>query len=157
MAVEGAPRNYDQKFNFGIEIDDIDIAWFSAMSSLEAEVGVVEQHEGGSLNVADQAPGKVKFAEVTLSVGATDNRQLYDWWLQVIDAGSGVNGTGLTAGKYKRNVSLVQRDRDGTTKRRWDLYEAWPRKFVAGEWDGNAEENAIQQVVLVFKRFELTQ
>lgn len=154
MPITGQPRNYDKKFNFTVEIDGLDVAWFESISSLEAEVGVVEQHEGGQLNVADQSPGKVKFAAVTLSIGATDNRELYDWWLQVVNAAA---NSGLPDAGYKKSVAIVQNDRDGTEKRRWNLFEAWPSKFVAGEWDAKAEENVIQQVTLTYKYFELEQ
>jgi phage tail-like protein len=157
MTVQGNPRNYDKRFLFSVEIDDIDVAWFSSISGLEAEIGVVEQHEGGGINVADESPGKVKFSELTLGVGSTDNRQMYDWWLQVVDASGGDNGSGLPDDQYKKNIAIVQRDRDGTTKRRWNLFQAWPKKFKAGEWDATAEENVMQEVVIRYRRFDLAQ
>lgn len=151
MAVQGNPRNYDKKFLFAVEIDGIDVAWFESVSGLEAEIGVVEQHEGGNINVADQSPGKVKFAAITLMVGSTDNTQLYDWWLQVIDAGANV---GEVDNDYKRNLSIVQKDRDGSEKRRFNLYEAWPSKYKSGEWDAKAEENVIEEVTLTYKYYD---
>lgn len=154
MAVTGTPRNYDKKFLFTVEIDGLDIAWFESISSLESEVGVVEQHEGGLINVADQSPGKIKFAPVTLMVGATDNRELYDWHLLVADAAA---NAGEPDDGYKKNVAIVQKDRDGSEKKRWNLFEAWPSKFKAGEWDAKAEENVIQEITLTYKRFELDQ
>jgi phage tail-like protein len=154
MPVTGTPRNYDKKFLFTVEIDGLDVAWFEKVSGLEKEVGVVEQHEGGDPNVADQSPGKVKFSEVTLTIGATDNRELYDWSELVIDAEA---GTGAVDNDYKKNVAIVQKDRDGSEKRRWNLFECWPKKFSAGEWDAKAEENVMQEVVLVVKRWKLDQ
>lgn len=151
MAVQGTPRNYDKKFLFGIEIDGLEVGWFESCSSLEAEIGVVEQHEGGTINVADQSPGKLKFSAVTLKIGATDNDDLYQWWLQVIDAAA---NSGEPDDGYKKNVSIVQKDRDGSEKRRHNLYEAWPSKFVFGEWDAKAEENVMEEVTLTFKRSE---
>jgi phage tail-like protein len=154
MPIVGQPRSYDKKFNFTIEIDGLDIAWFESVSGLEAEVGVVEQHEGGQLNVADQSPGKVKFAQLTLTVGATDNQELYNWFLQVIDSAS---NSGQPDNAYKKSVAVVQNDRDGTEKRRYNVYEAWPCKYKAGEWDAKAEENVIQEITLCYKYFELEQ
>lgn len=154
MPVTGTPRSYDKKFMFTVEIDGLAIAWFESVSGLESEVGVVEQHEGGSINVADQSPGKVKFSPVTLMVGATDNRELYDWYLLVIDAAA---NSGEPDDSYKKTVSIVQKDRNGTEKKRWNLFEAWPSKFKAGEWDAKAEENVMQEVTLTIKRWELDQ
>jgi hypothetical protein len=45
---------------------------------------------------------------------------------------------------YKRNLDVVQQDRDGVTLRRWSLSRAWPIKFVAGEWDNESDENIIE-------------
>jgi phage tail-like protein len=152
MPVTGTPRNYDKKFMFTVEIDGLTVAWFEAVSGLEAEIGVVEQHEGGSINVADQSPGKVKFPAFTLSIGVTDNRELYDWWLQVYDAAA---NSGQPDNAYKKNISIVQKDRDGSTKRKWDCFECWPSKFKAGEWDAKAEENVMQEITITYKYFEL--
>lgn len=154
MAVIGSPRNYDKRFLFAVEIDGLEVAWFSAISSLEAEIGVVEQFEGGQLTAADKSLGLVKFADLTLSIGTTNNRELYDWWLQVVNVAA---NSGLVDALYKKNLAIVQKDRDGSTKRRWTLYDAFPMKFKAGEWDASAEENVVQEMTLAYRYFDLEQ
>lgn len=154
MAVIGEPRGYHKKFLFAVEIDGVDVAWFETCSSLEAEVGVVEQHEGGLIGVADQSPGKLKWTAVTLTVGATNNNELYEWWLLVVDAAA---NAGQPDDAYKKNVSIVQKDRDGTERRRHNLVKAWPSKFVFGSWDAKAEENVMEEVTLTFLRAEREQ
>jgi len=67
------------------------------------------------------------------------------------------NHDSLTDVNYKRNLDIVQQDRDGTTLRRWSLSRAWPVKFVAGDWDNEADENVIESVTLTFDFFELVQ
>ena len=67
------------------------------------------------------------------------------------------SGLGLTDVCYKRNLDIVQQDRDGTTLRRWSLSRAWPVKFVAGDWDNEADENVIESVTLTYDFFELVQ
>ena len=94
------------------------------------------------------------FADITLERGATQDRDLFDWFQDVAVASSGL---GLTAGAYKRGVDIVQQDRDGSTLRRWSLSGAWPIKFVAGEWDNEADENVIESVTLAIDYFELLQ
>ena len=151
MTVQGKPRRYDKKFLFAIEISGLEVAHFETMSELSVEVGVVDQHEGGKANVADQSPGKVKFNTVTLTIGSTDNEELYNWFLQVIDAAA---NSGEVDEDYKRTLNLVQKDRNGIEKRRFKLFKAWPMKYIAGEWDAKAEENVIESVELVYLRFE---
>ena len=151
MSVIGQPRSYHKQFLFTVEIDGLDVGWFEKCSEIVGEVGVVEQHEGGNINVADQSPGKVKFPAVTLTIGATDNNELYNWWLQVIDAAANSGGPDET---YKKNVAIVQRDRDGTERRRHNLVKAWPSKFKYGEWDAKAEENVMEEITLTYLRPE---
>jgi len=57
----------------------------------------------------------------------------------------------------KDPLDVVQQDRDGTTLRRWSLSRAWPVKFVAGDWDNEADENVIESVTLSYDFFELVQ
>lgn len=151
MGVVGKPRSYDKRFLFTIEIDQLTVAWFESASAIEAEVGVVEQHEGGKINVANQAPGKVKWSPVTLSIGATDNDELYQWWLLVVDSAA---NAGQPDDSYKKGVAIVQRDRDGSERKRWNLREAWPSKAKFGEWDAKAEENVVEEYTLTFKYAE---
>lgn len=149
--IVGTPRGYDQKWNFAVEIDGLDVAWFETVSGLEFEIGVAEQHEGGSIVVASQEATKVKFTPVTLALGATGNRELYDWALEVANAAA---NAGAVSPDYKKSVSIVQKDRDGTEKRRYDLAEAFPTKYKSGEWDAKAEENVVEEMTLTYRYYE---
>jgi phage tail-like protein len=77
-----------------------------------------------------------------------------DWFQDVTITSSGL---GLTDVNYKRNIDIVQQDRDGTTLRRWSLSRAWPAKFVAGDWENEADEDVIESVTLSYDFFELVQ
>lgn len=145
--VIGEPRNYDQKWNFRVEIAGLTIAHFDSVKGLEFEAGVIEQNEGGTARVADKSPGKIKYSPVVLTTGATSNRELFDWWELVYNAAS---NKGAVGNSYKKNVTILQLDRDQTVKKRWTLSNAWPSKFVAGEWDAKADENTMQEMTLQY-------
>jgi len=151
MTVTGEPRRYDKKFLYSIEIAGLTVAHFQSCSELSFEVGVVEQHEAGLINVADQSPGKVKFPPIDLAIGATNDRELHDWAIQVIDAAA---NTGEPDDEYKKTMAIVQRERDGSEKKRYNLFKAWPFKYVAGDWDATAEENVIESMSITFIRWE---
>ena len=99
----------------------------------------VQYFEGGSL-IPNKSPGRLTFADVTLERGATQDRDLFDWFQDVAITSSGL---GLTDVNYKRNIDIVQQDRDGTTLRRWSLSRARPVKLVVGDWDNESDENVI--------------
>lgn len=152
MAIQGNPRSFHKKFKFVIEVDGVESSGFQKASEISSEVAKVEYREGGAL-IPDKSPGLVTVTDVTLERGATVDQDLFDWFSQVVDIGA---NSGLIDPEYKRTLDLVQQDRDGSTLRRWRLHDAWPIKFVAGEWDNEADENVIEMVTLTFDRFELT-
>jgi len=153
MAIIGNPRSFHKKFKFLIEIDGVAHAGFQKCSELSVEVANVQYYEGGSI-IPNKSPGRLTFADLTLERGATQDRDLFDWFQDVAVTASGL---GLTGENFKRNLDIVQQDRDGTTLRRWSLSRAWPVKFVAGEWDNEADENVIESVTLAYDFFELVQ
>jgi phage tail-like protein len=153
MAIIGKPRSFHKKFKFIVEIDQVQHAGFQKCSELSVEIANVQYYEGGSL-IPNKSPGRLTFPDVTLERGATEDRDLFDWFQQVA---STAGGLGLTDPDYKRNLDIVQQDRDGATLRRWSLTNAWPVKFVAGEWDNESDENVIESVTLSFDFFELQQ
>jgi len=150
MPIIGTPRSFHKRFSFIIEAE-LANAGFQKCSELSVEVANIEYHEGGSL-IPNKSPGRLKFADVTLERGATKDHDLFDWMQQVADAAA---NAGLVEPKFKRNIDIVQQDRDGSTLRRWTIAGAWPVKFVAGAWDNEADENVIESVTLTFDYFTL--
>ena len=146
----GAPIPHQHKYRFVVEIDDFARAEFSKCSALEAEIAKVETWEGGALT-AIKEPGRVTFTDVTLERGATSDEDCYRWFKEVVQA---YKDAGVVSPNHLRNVDIVQWDRDGTELRRWTLEEAWPTKFVAGEWDNGADETTVEMLTLCFRLFK---
>jgi phage tail-like protein len=153
MGVIGTPRTFHKRFKFVVEIDGIASAGFQSCSELAVEIAKVEHFEGGVL-IPDKSPGRVTFSDVTLERGATNDRDIWDWLKEVADAAA---NAGLVDPEYKRNLDIVQQERDGTTLRRWRVSNAWPVKFVGGAWDNNTDETNIESVTLTFDTFDLEQ
>ncbi len=76
---------------------------------------------------------------MTLERGATQDRDLFEWFQEVAITSSGL---GLTDVNGKRNLDAVHQNRDGVSLRRCPLSRAWPIKF--GEWDNEGDENVIE-------------
>ncbi|HMA92362.1 MAG TPA: phage tail protein [Polyangiaceae bacterium] len=152
MTIIGKPRSFHKRFKFLVECDDVKSAAFQKCSELSVEVAKIEHYEGGVI-IPNKSPGRLTFADVTLERGATSDEDLFKWFEDVARASSGI---GLVDPDYKRNLDIVQQDRDGRTLRRWTLNGAWPTKFVAGEWDNESDENVIESVTLTYDYFELS-
>jgi len=156
----GLPRSFHDKFKFVVEIDGILSAGFQKCSELSVEAAKIEYSEGGAL-IPNKSPGRLTYSDLTLERGATEDLDLYQWFLQVADGasfGAGAvpagQGAGLPDPYYKRTLDIIQQDRDGNTLRRWRVYNAWPQKFTAGDWDNEADEKVIEMVTLVYDFFE---
>jgi phage tail-like protein len=152
MARIGQPRSFFNKFKFLIEIDGITYSGFSKCSELSAELAKIEHYEGGSL-IPNKSPGRLSFPDITLERGATSDLELYDWFASVADASAGLGGAGLPDDLYKRSFDIVQLERNDVVVQRWSVTNAWPLKFVAGEWDNGADEKVISSVTLAYDFF----
>ena len=153
MAVIGTPRSFHKRFKYVVEADQVSSTGFQKCSELSVEAANVQYFEGGSL-IPNKSPGRLTFSDVTLERGATQDQDLFSWFQDVAITSSGF---GLPDIDYKRNLDIVQQDRDGSTLRRWSITGAWPVKFVAGEWDNESDENVIESLTLTYDFFELLQ
>lgn len=134
---------FDKRYAFRVEIDGITQAAFTTAGPLEATTEEVMQAEGGALS-DNKEPGKVVYAPITLTKGATDNRELYEWWKAVNQDGT----------DDFRDITLVQTDRAGNETRRYDCFDTWPMRGKFGEWDAAASENNIEEIELSVGRIE---
>lgn len=153
MPIIGTPRKRHHRWKFVVEIAGIVSAGFQAAGPLEAESATVAISEGGSI-IPHKSAGRATFAKVTLSRGATSDRDMYDWWLQTANAAA--NG-GAVDEDLKRSFDIVQQDRDGTELRRWRIFNAFSTKFTAGDWDNESDEFVIEQVEIDYDYFDLIQ
>lgn len=147
----GQPLDFYTRHEFVIEIEGIRRAGFASMSELAVEVSIASLHEGGR-STPHKRPVKKNYPNVTLTRGATDDRDLYDWVSQVSSAAT---GAGVTADGYKRTLDVVQLDRDGSERRRWTLYGAFPVRFAAGDWEADSDDPLMESVELAYDYFEI--
>lgn len=161
MPVLGAPRTFQDKFKFLVEIAGFDSAGFQKFGELSVEAAKIEYSEGGAL-IPNKSPGRLTYSDVTLERGVALDDDMYNWMSDVADASiqaSIVPGAGLGAGLidplFKRDLDVVQQDRNGVTLKRWRIFQAWPTKFVAGEWDNEADEKVIEMLTLTYDFFVL--
>jgi phage tail-like protein len=105
-------------FNFLVEIDGIVRAAFHEAGGLDSSIDVIEHREGGENITTRKLPGMVKFSNIVLKWGITDDQDLYNWHRQW--------AKGDPAAKRKSG-SVVLLDRQGQEKR---------RQRMAGQVDG---------------------
>jgi phage tail-like protein len=146
-------------FRFHIEIESFSRFGFSKMSGLERQTDVVEYREGGDNTTISKSPGLTKFPDVTLERGqilaaGKGNLDILKWATQVYDASA--KGPS-SSGAFRRDVDIVQFDKEGTEVHRWRLKDCWPRNDKPiSDLDAMASNNSLQTMVLVHEGFRLT-
>lgn len=145
----GKSLSYHKKFKFIVEIDDFASSAWTKCSELKMEIAKIEQWQGGAL-IPNKSLGRVTFTDVTLERGVTQDENCYDWMLNCADV---VKNSGLVDDEYKREVDIIQQDRDNKSLRKWGLEQSFPIAFSAGEWDNTSDENVMESVTLTFDQF----
>jgi phage tail-like protein len=152
MPIIGKPRTFQKKHKFIVEIDSVAFAGYQSCSELTSEIAETQYFEGGS-SIANKSPGRQTFSDVTLMRAAVEgDLDMYLWHQQVVEAQA---QAGLEEPEFKRNLDIVQLGNDGKTKRRWRLFNAWPKSFTAGAWDNDSDDNVIESVTLCYDYFTL--
>ncbi len=151
MGINGTPRARFHKWKFVVEIEGIAYAGFQNAGPLEAETATLAISEGGAM-IPDKSPGRVTFQPITLTRGATNDRDLYNWFLEVAKVSA---DTGEDDPIYKRDIDIVQQSRSGAELQRWRVFGCYPKKFSAGDWDNESDEFRVESVELEIDRFDL--
>ena len=136
---------YHKKYAFRVEIDGLTVAAFKTAGPLKANIGVVVEDEGGSLAPTKEM-GKVTYDNVVLSKGVTDSREMWNWFKDAVDGKDE---------EAKKDLAIVQTDRAGEEIKRWNVFNANPAAYTAGDWDGSAEENTIEELELAIESYDL--
>jgi len=138
-----------KKFNYKVEIDGITEASFSEVSGFDATIDVIEYRDGDEgVNWSRKLNGLTKFANVTLKWGMTSSMAFYEW---VTDVSTGK----LLDESRNKDITISLFDDDGSTVLAvWNLYHAWPSKYVAPDFNASSSEVAFESVEIVYENME---
>jgi phage tail-like protein len=132
MAV-GERHDPFRSYHFLVEMDGITRAGFRECSGLDSVQDVIEYREGNEGLAARKLPGMLRFSNITLKRGLTDDASLWEWRRKAAE------------GKVeRRNGSIVVLDETGAEKLRWNFSEGWPMKWVGPSFNAAGNEVAIE-------------
>jgi phage tail-like protein len=132
-------------FNFRVEIDQVGEAFFSEAGGLTFDVDPVDYREGTDQGLhVRKLTGLRKFSNITLKRGFTQNKELWDWYLSVLN--------GITE---RRNGAIVLRDEDHQDQLRWEFKEGWICKWEGPALNATSNDVAIESIEICVERVEL--
>lgn len=132
-----------RSFNFLVEIDGITRAGFQECSGLDSSQDPIEYREGNEGLTTRKLPGLVKYSNITLKWGITDDAELWTW------RQAAMNGT-----VERKNGSIVLLDDTGEEKVRWNFREGWPTKWTAPTFNATGTEVAIETLEIAHEGME---
>lgn len=153
MASLASARELHGAFAFHVMIDGWEGAKFSKVSSLETNISTFTYREAGS-NLPIKDPDQVEFPNVTLETGASHSTFFYTWANSLMRCIVGTTD-GLPIIVDKRNVTIYQYDRQRIVVKKFQLYNAFPTQFVAGEWDNAEDKVVIERLILTYDYFDV--
>ena len=116
--------------------------FFTEVEGLEAEVELIEYQTVTIFGeaVTQKIPGQPKWDEVTLKRGVTDGMGFWAW-NEIVQKGF--------VELARSSVTITLYDLESNPWAQWDLDKAWPVKVSGPSLNAEANEVAVEEIVLV--------
>ena len=112
-------------------------------TGLESETEVIEYREGAEPATVRKLVGLTHYADIVLSRGVTDSRELDEWRKSVIDGDV-----------ERRNGSIVLLNDRREEVARWNFRQGWPCRWVGPDLDAIESEVAIETLEICHEGLE---
>lgn len=122
-----------------LEIDGITEGVFREVTGLDSETEVIEHRvtgKGGNL-VVHKIPGALKWSNIVLRRGVSDDKRLHDWRDQIEKGQIESN---------RKNGTITLYDPKGTAVARYTFVKGWPAKIKGPTLDASKNEIAIEEL-----------
>lgn len=120
--------------HFLLEIKGVEIGAFTTIEGLQMEREVLEYAEGGVGEFVHKLPGQLKYPNLTLGRGITNQDELQKWFLDCANA----------AQLHEITVTLV--DSAQQPQRTWAFADAFPVKWQGPKLAADADSAATEQL-----------
>ncbi|MFD2171195.1 phage tail protein [Tumebacillus lipolyticus] len=132
------PRNVVAGFRFKVELDGIQVAGFSEVTGLQAEIEYEEYKEGGVNIFTYRFPKHAKYPPLVLKRGVSNGDELWKWFLNTRD------------GKIqKQSGAVIMYDKKDHELCRWTFVDAYPVKWSGPDLNATQSSLAIETIELV--------
>lgn len=142
-----------KSFRFTVEISGHMVfakAGFQKVSGLQMSTEVVEYREGGDNLTVSKSPGLTKFEPITLERGMSEDNDMWNWASKLFD----MDRTEHDTVKYKANVKIKLKDRNGVVVKAWEIPNAWISRYETGEFDAMGNNVMLETIELQHEGFK---
>ena len=130
---------------FGLEIDGVELARFTAVSGLgyESEIVTFQDTLADGKVITRKRPGRISFPDIVLKRGLSSDNALVEWYQTVVD------------GQVERKSgSVVIYDQTSSEIGRWNFENGWIAKWSASDLDAGSDDIMIEEVTIAHEYME---
>lgn len=126
---------------FSVELDNGVSGFFTDVSGLAIEVGVIEKTDAMKDTVTRKRPGTTKYGDITLKRTLSADKAFWNWAKSIRD------------GKpdFRTKGAVVLYDIAGTEIGRWTFENAWPSKWSASDLDVGTDDPMTEEVTVTIE------
>ena len=141
MSSSDSSLNYVTANRFYVEIDSTLTAAFSECHGLDVQIDRDVYHEGGVNEQQRVFLKQVRFSEVTLKRGVTDDLAFWNWLNKAVELGK----------PERRNINILVFNAAGETMQAWSLLGAVPVGWRAPSLQASGGTVAIEELTLAYE------
>ncbi len=136
-------------FTFGLEIDQLQMGFFTEVSGLGSSNEVIEHKvvDNQGHEITQKIPGRLTWEDISLKRGITGTLDMWKWRDDV------EQGKMSTA---RRNGSIIMYDRDYAEVARWNFENGWPSKITGPSLNAGSNDIGIEEVTIAHEGIDRT-
>jgi phage tail-like protein len=129
-------------FQFALEMGGMITGYFSECGGIGSESEIVAHKivDDNGHEYEQKIPGRLKWGDVSLKRGITDNLQVWEW-RKLVEEGKMKDA--------RKNGSILMFDRDYKLAARWDFVNGWPSKVSGPNLKADGNEYGVEEVSIV--------
>lgn len=128
-------------FQYAVEVQGKVTGYFTECSGLGSENEVIEHKvvDSKGKEIMQKIPGRLKWENIVLKRGITDNMDIWDWRKKVEDG---------KVDEARANGSIVMMDQHLNPVARWNFENAWPVKVSGPSMKSDSNEIGIEELTI---------
>lgn len=128
-------------FQFRLDLGGRVVGYFTSVNGLGSEHDVAEHKvtDAGGHAVIFKVPGRIKWDDLTLSLGVTNSLDIWKWRKDVEDG---------DMKKARQNCSVTMMDRNFVDAAKWDFLNAWPKKVSGPQPKADSNDFSIEEMII---------
>jgi len=136
---------------FVFSVDGLQIGAFMEVHGLSVEVDVQSIEEGGQNEFVHRVPGRMKWPNLVLKRGVTENDALFTWFKK--SSGEGFSGANNRLARTTGHLTLVDAQRKRV--REWAFYGAFPVKWSGPTFAATSNSVATEELEIAHHGFRV--